>query len=60
MMEYPTWKKKPRSTQFLHFMKSYSLEPPPLEEPVNSTSPKPVNNYFILNYIITNIFRIHL
>lgn len=33
MMEYPTWRKKSNTQQFINFMKSHRLEPPPLEEP---------------------------
>lgn len=35
-MEYPVWRKKANTPQFLNFMKSYRLEPPPLEESVSS------------------------
>lgn len=37
-MEYPVWRKKANTPQFLNFMKSYRLEPPPLEESVSSVS----------------------
>lgn len=38
MMEYPGWRKKTNTPQFLNFMKLYRLEPPPLEESVTSVS----------------------
>lgn len=34
-MEYPMWRKKSNTPQFLNFVKSYRLEPPPLEESSN-------------------------
>lgn len=37
MMEYPVWRKKANTPQFLNFMKSYRLEPPPLEESSSSS-----------------------
>lgn len=37
MMEYPTWRKKSNTQQFINFMKSHRLEPPPLEEPEQSS-----------------------
>lgn len=36
MMEYPTWRKKSNTQQFMNFLKSHRLEPPPLEEPEQS------------------------
>ncbi len=32
MMEYPTWRKKSNTQQFINFMKSHRLDLPPLEE----------------------------
>lgn len=56
MMEYPTWRKKSNTQQFINFMKSHRLDPPPLEE--SEQSVRQVCCWHYYRFHIRSIFHL--
>lgn len=54
MMEYPTWRKKSNTQQFISFMKSHRLEPPPLEEPEPSSRQVCFFDIFSVSFLLNS------